>query len=237
MAVEPDLCLAADLGDQRLHPGLRLAEDQRAGRVDHVHALRARVNHDPGLPGQLSGPDPVAEHQEPDGLHAEVAGGGEMLHGDVGLGAVRGDPGHRRPGVPGMPQVVGRAEAGQQQHRDPRAARLLHRRGDQAELVLGREAVVERRAAEPVAVRDLDDLHVRLVQRVHHRADLPLGELVRERVRPVAQRRVGQPDPLRAAAPGARFQAAGHGALTGRPAASSSPTRAAAAVMMSRLPA
>jgi hypothetical protein len=37
----------------------------------------------------------VAEHEEPDGLHAELAGRAEVLDRDVGLGAVRRDAGHR----------------------------------------------------------------------------------------------------------------------------------------------
>ena len=43
----------ADLGVHGLDPFLRVAEHQRARRVHAVDALRARVHHDPGLPGQL----------------------------------------------------------------------------------------------------------------------------------------------------------------------------------------
>jgi hypothetical protein len=57
--VEADLRLGADLRHQRLDPGLGVGQDQRAGRVDDVDALRARVHHDPGLPGQLGRADPV----------------------------------------------------------------------------------------------------------------------------------------------------------------------------------
>ena len=69
---------------------------------------------------------------------------------------------------------------------------------DQLDLVLAGEAVVERRAAQAVAVRDLDDLDARRVQRVHGGADLLLGELVRHRVTAVAQGRVGDPELPRA---------------------------------------
>jgi len=53
VAVEADLGLVADLGVHGLDPLLRVAEHQRARRVHAVDALRARVHHDPGLPGQL----------------------------------------------------------------------------------------------------------------------------------------------------------------------------------------
>ena len=55
------------------------------------------------------------------------------------------------------------------------------------ELVDLGEAVVEARAAEAVAVRDLDDLDAGLVEGVDDAADLLLGELVAHRVRAVAQ--------------------------------------------------
>jgi len=93
MAVEADLGLVPDLVDQRADPGLRLAEDERAGRVDDVNTLGTAVYHDAGLPGELFRADPVREHEEPDGLHAHVAGRGEVLQGNVGLGAVGRDPG------------------------------------------------------------------------------------------------------------------------------------------------
>ena len=226
MTVEADLRLPPDLRDQGLHPGLRVGQDQGAGRVDHVDAFGARVDHDPGLPGQPGRVQPVGQHQEPDRLHAQVTRRGEVLDRHVRLGAVGGDPGHRRARLARLAQVLDGADAGEQQHRDPRGPRLVDGRPDQRDLVDQREAVVERRAAQPVTVRYLDDLHPGAVQGADHRPDLLLGELVPHRVRTVPQRGVGDADLAR------------RGVHAATPAvASSSPTRAAAAVMMSRLPA
>ena len=73
MAVEPDLRVGSQLGHHGLHSFLRIAEHQGSGRVHAVHALRAGVGHDPGLPGQLGRAGAVRHHQEADGLHAEFA--------------------------------------------------------------------------------------------------------------------------------------------------------------------
>jgi hypothetical protein len=223
--VEADLGLVSDLRGERGDARLGVAEDERAGRVDDVDALRAAVHHDPGLLRQLGGPDPVRQHQESDCLHAHLPGSGEVLEGHVGLGAVGGDPGDRGAGIAGATQVLDRPDPGQQENGDLGVAGFVHRRGDQLDVVDGGEPVVERRAAEAVAVGDLDDLHAGRVQGVHDAADLPLGEPVSHRVAAVAERGVGDSDSLRS----------GH-AVTFR-LASCSPVRAAAAVMMSRLPA
>ncbi|CAM3619856.1 hypothetical protein MYCO108962_26550 [Mycobacterium colombiense] len=53
MAVEADLGVVAEFGDQRGDPVTHALEDQRSGRIDHIHALAARVGHDAGLGGQL----------------------------------------------------------------------------------------------------------------------------------------------------------------------------------------
>ena len=47
--------------------------------------------------GQAGGSGQVAHHQEPDGVHAEVAGGGDVGGRDVGFGAVGADPHDRAP--------------------------------------------------------------------------------------------------------------------------------------------
>ena len=72
-----------------------------------------------------------------------------------------------------------------------RPLRLLAGSRDQRHLISPREAVVQRAAAQPVAVADLDDLDAGLVQGPHGFAHLLLGEPVRHRVTAVAQRGVG----------------------------------------------
>ena len=78
--------------------------------------------------------------------------------------------------------------------------------------------------------RSLDDLDARAVQAVDDAAHLVLGEAMRHRVTAVAERGVGDPDPGR----GGLVDGGGHAFTFLR--ASCSPVRAAAAVMMSRLP-
>ena len=142
----------------------------RAGGVDHVHALRAGVGHDPGLLAIFDGADPVREHQEANGFHAQVARGREVLDGHVGLGAVGRDPGDRAPALVDLAQVLHGAQTGQHQHRDLG----LRRRLTAAATSLGRltqaEPVVEGRAGQPVAVGHLDDLDAGGVQGVHDHA-------------------------------------------------------------------
>ena len=53
MAVEPDLCLVADLFDDGADALLGAGQHEGAGRVDDVDALGAGVDHDPGLPREL----------------------------------------------------------------------------------------------------------------------------------------------------------------------------------------
>ena len=214
VAVVADLRLVAHLGEDRLDARDRVVEDQRPGRVDDVGALAAGVDHDPCLPRQLVGRGHVAEHEEADGLHAELARGAEVLDRDVGLGAVRRDAHDLHPGGRGALEILDGADARHEQGGDARARGLVGGGGDERELVRGREAVVERRAAEPVAVGDLDDRHAGVVERADGVAHLALGELVRHRVAAVAQRRVGDADVRR------------HAALPSRASARRSPDRA-----------
>ena len=108
----------------------------------------------------------VGHHQEADRLQPERPGQPEVLDRDVGLGAVCGDAHDRDTDVAGMQRMssivpmpgtisaailacVARLDGG------------LH----QQPLVGQREAVVERRAAEAVAVGDLDHRHAGGVER------------------------------------------------------------------------
>jgi hypothetical protein len=143
------------------------------------------------LGGQRDGIEPVGEHEEAHGLHAQLPRGGEVLDRHVGLGAVGRDPGHRRPGLAGVLQVRHRAQPRQQQDRDLRRHCFLGGGADQPDIVHRREAVVERRAAQPVAVGHLDDRYAGAIQPGDHRAGHLLVELMSLGMGPVPQRRVG----------------------------------------------
>ena len=69
--------------------------------------------------GQLAGGRHVAHHQEAGDVHAELAGGGDVLGGDVGLGAVGGDPDRADAEVVGVLELLDGADAGQQQRGEP----------------------------------------------------------------------------------------------------------------------
>src|SRR5690242_16424623 len=96
-----------------------------------------------------------------------------------------------------------------------------------------RETVLDRRTGQSVPVRDLDDGNAGFVQRLGDRAHLGARELVAHRMRAIAQAAIG--DAWSFAMP-----CCAH-ALTSFPlskrCAMTSPTRLAAEVMISRLPA
>ena len=238
MAVEADLGVVAEFGDQRRDPVAHPVEHQRAGGVDDVDALASGVGHDAGLGGQFLRRNGVRHHQEPDGFQPQLAGQTEVLDRHVGLGAVGGDPADRPAVVLGLFDVLLGAHAGQHQEGDLGLVGGLG--GELDQLLLGRlgEAVVERRAAQTVAVGDLDHRHTRGVQGGHDGADLVLGELVTLVVRPVPQRGVGDPDVPDRVEEDVGTHACAPPAVADRDSlAISSPTLVAAAVMMSRLPA
>ncbi len=54
----------------------------------------------------------MAHHQEADGVHAQLAGEGDMLRGNIRLGAVGRHAHHPRPGLIRVFQVVQSANAG-----------------------------------------------------------------------------------------------------------------------------
>ena len=83
--------------------------------------MRAVGLHQLGLRGQLGGLGHVAHHQEAGDVHAQLAGGGDVLRGDVGLGAVGGDPHRAHAERVRALEVVDRADAGQQQRGEPGA--------------------------------------------------------------------------------------------------------------------
>jgi hypothetical protein len=191
VAVEADLRVVPELGAQRGDPVAHLLEHERARGVDDVHAPAAGVGHDPRLLRQRLGRRGVRHHEEADGLEPEVAREAEVLDGDVRLGAVRRDPADRGAVAGGGTDVVQHADAGQHEERDLRLRRGLHRGLDQLLLRRVAQAVGERRPAEAVAVRHLDDGDAGGVEGADDRRHVLDGELVQLRVRPVAQRRVG----------------------------------------------
>ena len=167
----------------------------------------------------------MGHHEEADGLHAELLGDLDVLLGDVRLGAVHRDAGDGDTELAHLAQVVGQADPGEHEAGDLRLLGGLARLRDQLLLGHGGEAVVEAGATKAVTMGDLDDLHARAIEALDDLDDVLGVVLVATGVRSVTQGRVDE-----------AVIGAGH-ALTPRCSATASPTRMAAAVMMSRLPA
>jgi hypothetical protein len=106
----------------------------------------------------------VGHHQEAHGVHLQLARGGDVLLGDIGLGAVGGHADGVHAQVLGHLQVVHGADARQQQGRDLGLLHLRDHGGEVFLVAVRREAVVDRAAAQAVAVGDLDQRHAGGVQ-------------------------------------------------------------------------
>ena len=134
-----------------------------------------------------SGAGHVGHHQEAGDVHAELAGGGDVLGGDVGLGAVGGDADRADAEVVGALQVVDGADAGQQQGGEPGV--LQHRCGglDPLPVGVGAGPVVDRAAGEAVAVGDLDRVDAGGVEGGDDALDVVWGDAVADGVHAVAQ--------------------------------------------------
>jgi hypothetical protein len=213
-----DVAVGADALAHPAHP-------QVPGGIGDVDAVRAVGLHQRGLPGQVGRRGQVAHHQEPGDVHPQFARGRDVLGGDVGLGAVGGDPHRADPEGERALEVGDGADAGQQQRGQPGAG---DGPGDGLDPLLAGVAarpVGQAGAGQPVAVGDLDRVHA---GRVEGSGD-PRGLL---RPDPVAGgvHAVPQGDVLNEKPPA-------HAVVSRVRAAIRSPTRRAADVMMSRLPA
>ena len=91
-----------------------IAHIHRPPGIDHVDTGRAVGLHLQRLLRQLLRGGHMAHHQKADGVHAQLAGEGDMLRRDIRLGAVGRHPHHPRPGLIGVFQIVQRANTGQQ---------------------------------------------------------------------------------------------------------------------------
>jgi len=198
-----------------------------AAGVGHVDAVRAGLLHDPGLLGEVVRGRHVAHHQEPGHVHAEFAGAGDVLRGDVRLGAVRGDPHRPHTEVVGPVELADGPDAGDEQRGEHRVFQHLGRRGDPLPVGVAAGPVGQAGTGQSVAVRHLDRVHAGGVERPGD-ISRPLGpDPMPDGMHAVSQRDVLDID-----------SGLAHGRPVCRPTvASRSAVRSAAEVMMSRLPA
>ena len=238
VGVHPLLGLRIERVIERVHPIGDVAHQHRAGRIDDVDAVRAVGFHQPGLARQLGRRRHVRHHQKADDIHAQLAPVLDVLLRDVRFRRMRRNA--HRPGAGRMSRVdiFDRTDPGEQQHGNRRARDAVDRGLDPFAIGVRAEPVVEARAREAVAMADLDGIDTRAIERRGDAADVANRILVANGVHAVAQRDVLDVKTAACAAEAVRRRRA-H-ASTGRAAydaASRSPVRSAADVMMSRLPA
>src|SRR5215203_935502 len=140
---------------------------------------------------------------------------------------MRRDPDRCRAGRMRGVKIFDGANTRQEQHRDPGAGHAVDRGFDPFAIGMRAESVIETRAREPIAMADLDRIDAGAIERRRDAAYVGHGVLMTDRVHAVPERDVLD------------VKAGAH-AITGRAAcdaASRSPVRRAADVMMSRFPA
>ena len=163
----------------------------------------------------------VAHHQEADGVHAEVARGGEVRGRDVRFGAVRADTHDAGSRAARIPEVAHAADAGQQKRCDAGALNGGSDRLDPFQVGVGAESVHAARTGQPVTVRNFDRIDAGRVKGGRDRGDLLDAVLVADRMHAVAQGDVADVDVL------------GHGAAPAFSLAKRSAVAMAAEVTMS----
>lgn len=198
---------------------------EAAAGVGDVDAVGAVGLHELGLAGEFGGFRHVGHHQESGDVHAQFAGGGDVLGGDVCLGAVGGDAYGADAQCVGLLEVVHRADAGEQQGGGDRLPYGVGDRLDPLPVGVGADAVGDAGAGQAVAVRDLDGPNAGRVEGAGDGAGLFDGVAVPDGVHPVPQGDVLD------------VQGGHLAASVMWWAARRSAVRSAAEVMMSRLPA
>ena len=209
VAVETQLAVRFQRRAYGAESGLHVIGQHGARRVGDVDAVGAVAFHQQSLLDQALSAVHVRHHQEAHGVQVQLARQRDVLFADVGLGAVGGHADGVHAQVLGHAQMVHGADAGKQQGRDLGA---LHQRDHGAQVLLVavcREAVVDRTAAQAVAVRDLDQRDARLVEPGGYGPHLSQRHLVALGVHAVAQRHVVHGDL-------AAFECALHGLISFR---------------------
>ena len=204
-----------------------LIHGHRAAAVSDIDAVRAIGLHQLGLLGQGVGFGHMAHHQEARHVHTHVAGGLDVLLGDISLGAMGRDTHRPHAQIIGALQIMHGADARQQQGGEHAVLQHVGHRADPVPVGVGAEAVVEAGALQAVAVSDLDRIDLGAIQCSGDRLNMIEAILVADRVHAVTQG-----DVLNIELGGLGIE--GHAAIL---AAIFSAVLSAAEVMMSRLPA
>ena len=113
-----------------------------------------------------------------------------MLLRDVGLGAMGRDTHRTHAHIIGIFKVVDRPDAREEQSRECAVLQHFGNRSDPVPVGMGAEAIVEARPLQAIAVRDLDRVDLRTVERLRDRLHMIQLILVADRVHAVAERHV-----------------------------------------------
>ncbi len=140
------------------HPLADAIHGQPAAGVGDVDAVGAVGLHQQGLLRELLGRGEVAHHQEPGDVHPQVAGGRDVLGGDVRLRAVRCDADRTNAQAVGVLELLDGPDPREQQRGEPCPGQVGGRRLDPLPVGVGAGAVVQAAAGEAVAVGHLDGI-------------------------------------------------------------------------------
>ena len=165
-----------------------------ASRVGDINAVGAIAFHQLGLFYQAFRRVHVRHHQEADGVHVEFACHIDVLFRHIGLGAVRGHTDGVHAQLFGLEQVLNGADARQQQRG---YLGFFHQRNDGAQvffIAVRRKTVVERGAAQAVAMGHFNQWHAGVVQTTGDGFHVVQADLVLLGVHAIAQGHVMQGD-------------------------------------------
>jgi len=115
MPVKTDLGVRVQGFTHCRYPGLDVVGQHVARGVGEVNTVGAVALHQLALLDQPFRAVHVRHHQKAHGVHTQLAGIGNMLLGDVRLGAMGGDPNRVDPQFEGHLQVVHGPDTRQQQ--------------------------------------------------------------------------------------------------------------------------
>jgi hypothetical protein len=112
MTVKTDLRCRRELRAKQGDACRDIVGQHPSGGIGNVDAVRAVGLHELRLGEDTFRRDHVRHHQEADRIESELARQPDVLLGDVGLGAMRGDPNRRYAAIGGHAEVVDGSDSG-----------------------------------------------------------------------------------------------------------------------------
>lgn len=164
VGVNPDLGVGVEYVAEGANPGPNIVHGQSPTGVGDVDAVGAVRLHELGLPGERGGFVHVRHHQEAGDVQAELAGVGDVLSRDVGLGAVCGYADGPHAQLERALELADGADPGEQERGQAGPVDGGRRRLDPLPVGIAAGAVGEAAAGQSVAVGHLDGVDARGVE-------------------------------------------------------------------------